>query len=298
MKSRFDSYFPVEMSGNQQATVLVGIVTRNRAEILPKAIESALSQSYPRVTVSVVDDCSDDETWAVREDFPTIKWLRLESGRGYREARNDLMRTADSDYYISLDDDAWFLDRDEIALAIEHLDSNPRVGAVAFDILSPDRPMRGSRSTAYPVRAFIGCGHVLRTAAVIECGAYCPSPGLYGSEEKDLCLRLLDRKWEIHILPGVHVWHDKTMLERDLAGQHRSGVCNDLAFALRRCPIPLVIGVLPFKILSHLRFATRSGVMRPCLAGMLLFLRNAGRLLGSRAPVRNSTFIEFLRRSQ
>ncbi len=39
--------------------MLVGIVTRNRATILPKAIQSALSQDCPNVRVAVLDDASD-----------------------------------------------------------------------------------------------------------------------------------------------------------------------------------------------------------------------------------------------
>src|SRR5258708_2669434 len=119
--------------------VLVGIVTHNRAGILPKAIESALSQSYPNIEVAVLDDGSDDGTSALQSDFPAVQWQRWESPRGYLEARNLLMRTARADYYLSLDDDAWFTDTDEIAVAIEYLEANPKVAGGAFNFLGPDR---------------------------------------------------------------------------------------------------------------------------------------------------------------
>src|SRR5207248_10166849 len=119
-------------------------------------------------------------------------WQKWESSRGYVEGRNHLMRTATADYYFSLDDDAWFLGRDEVGVAVAYMESNPRVAAVAFDILSPDRPNLASRSRPRPISMFIGCGHMVRISALRECGFYAPSLGLYGSEEKDLCLRLLD----------------------------------------------------------------------------------------------------------
>jgi GT2 family glycosyltransferase len=125
-----------------------------------------------------------------------------------------------------------------------------------------------------------------------------PGPGLYGSEESDLCIRLLDRNWEIHFLPGVHIWHDKTTVARDIAAQHRSGVCNDLAFAARRCPFPLILGIMPIKVINHVRFAARNHLVRPCLAGLGLFLNCALDVLNSREPVRASTFKEFIRRSR
>jgi glycosyltransferase involved in cell wall biosynthesis len=277
--------------------VLVGIVTRNRAGILPKAIQSALSQSYSNLRVAVLDDCSEDNTWALRAYFPGVLWHRWEFGCGYLEARNQLMQNDSIDYYVSLDDDAWFIEGDEIAVAISALEDKPRVAAVAFDILSPDRPRPIARSTPRSVAMFIGCGHMLRMSAVRESGFYVPSPGPYGSEEKDLCIRLLDRGWDIHLLDGVHVWHDKSMVARDQPAQHRSGVCNDLVFALRRCPLPLLLMVLPIKLLNHLRFSFNHGLVRPCLAGFGLFFRHAFAVLGSRDPVHAETFGEFIRRS-
>lgn len=281
---------------DRKPLVLVGIVTHNRAGILPKAIQSVLSQTYPNLEVAVFDDGSDDGTAALRSEFPTLQWYRSEAASGYMQGRNQLMRTASADYYLSLDDDAWFVSDDEIMVAIDHLEANPTVAAVAFDILSPDRPQPVVRAEPRSSAMFIGCGHVVRISALRETGLYTPSPGLYGSEEKDLCLRLLDLKWDIHLLPGVHVWHDNSMVARNQLKQHRSAVCNDLTFALRRCPLPLVLIVLPAKILSHLRFSVHHRRLRACLGGFGLFLRHALAIWQSRNPVRSSTFGEFLRR--
>ena len=286
------------MAANGSGEVLVGIVTRNRYRVVTKAIESALRQRYSRLRVAVLDDGSEDETPQLRFNYPAVCWTRWEQSRGYLEARNFLMRDGDADYYVSLDDDAWFMNGNEISIAMQYMETNPKVGAVAFDILSPDREKASPRMEPRPTRVFIGCGHILRISAVRECGFYVPGPGLYGSEESDLCIRLLDRNWEIHFLPGVHIWHDKTTVARDIAAQHRSGVCNDLAFAARRCPFPLVLGIMPIKVINHVRFAARNHLVRPCLAGLGLFLNCALDVLNSREPVRASTFKEFIRRSR
>jgi glycosyltransferase involved in cell wall biosynthesis len=280
-----------------QARVLVGIVTRNRAAILPRAIESALSQSYAHLRVTVLDDGSDDKTWQLQSLYPAVQWIRWEGSRGYLEARNYLMRSTDADFYISLDDDAWFIRGDEICLAVQYMEANPIVGAAAFDILSPDRPVPVARSIPNPTHLFIGCGHIVRISAVRDCGFYVPSPGLYGSEEMDLSIRLLDRNWGIHYLPGVHVWHDKTTVARDLAAQYRSSVCNDFAFALRRCPFLLLIGIVPVKLMNHLRFSAGKHLLNPFFQGLRLFLSCALSLWHSRKPVRTRTFLHFLRLS-
>jgi len=277
--------------------VLVGIVSRNRYRVLPKAIESALRQKYSRLHVVVLDDGSEDETPRLRSRYPAVRWIRWEESKGYLEARNHLMREGDADFYLSLDDDAWFVNEDEISIAVQHMRVNPKVAAVAFDILSLDREKPNPRAEPRPTHMFIGCGHILRISALRECGFYVPGPGYYGSEETDLCIRLLDRNWEIHFLPGVHIWHDKTTVARDIPAQHRSRVCNDLAFAVRRCPFPLVLGIMPIKLINHIRFSARNHLLKPCLAGFGLFLKGALDILNSREPVRASTFVGFIRRS-
>jgi GT2 family glycosyltransferase len=278
---------------------MVGIVTCNRAAVLPKAIESVLLQTYPRIEIAVLDDGSEDGTPNIQAKFPRVEWHRWESSRGLLEARNHFMRTTKADFFLSLDDDAWFLSGDEIALAVAHLEAHPTVAAVAFDILDADHERQPAPRSEYrPTHMFVGCGHLLRLQAVRESGYYVPSPGLYGSEEKDLSLRLLDSNWEVHALPGVHVWHDKTSVARDLSAQHRSGVCNDLAFALRRCPFPLILGILPIKLLSHLRFSIGHKLLKPCLEGISLFFGHFPPVWGSRKPVRAGTFTEFARRSR
>jgi GT2 family glycosyltransferase len=278
--------------------VLVGIVTHNRHRVLPKAIESALRQTYPRVRVAVLDDGSEDDTPQLRSRYPSVTWIRWEQSRGYLEARNHLMRDSNADFYLSLDDDAWFINGDEISIAVRHMEANPKVAAAAFDILSPDREKASPRSEPRPTHLFIGCGHLLRTSALRECGFYVPGPGQYGSEEMDLCIRLLDGNWEIHFLPGVNVWHDKTSIARDNAAQYRSLVSNDLAFAARRCPFPLVLGIIPVKVINHLRFSAANHMLKSCFAGFGLFFSCAPEIWTSRAPVHAQAFVEFIRRSR
>jgi GT2 family glycosyltransferase len=274
----------------QEASVLVGVVTHNRASVLPVALKSALAQTHRPLRISVVDDASTDDTPGLREDFPMVGWSRVEPGRGYLDARNRMMLTARESFYVSLDDDAWFLAGDEIALAVAYLERNPTTAAIAFQIVSPDRPDLSPRGKPAAASLFIGCGHVLRLSVVKELGGYSRFPGTYGAEEKDLCLRLIDAGYGIVALPGVHVWHDKSELGRDVARQYRSGVCNDLALTVRRVPLPQLLALLPYKFILHLVSGVRRGMLRQCLQGMRDFVRAAWGLWRERAPVRFSSF--------
>jgi GT2 family glycosyltransferase len=275
------------------ASAVVGIATHNRVDVLRKAIGTALQQSFVPLRVAVIDDASSDETATLRHEFKAVSWERWEQGQGYVRARNQMMLAAAEDYYVSLDDDSWFIRGDEIAVAVDYLERHPKVAAVAFDILSPDRPQPMSRGARRSVAMFNGCGHVLRLSAVKELGGYAEFPGTYGVEEKDLCLRLIDSGYQIVKFDGVHVWHDKSSLARDISCQHRSGVCNDLTLTLRRVPLAFVIPVLAWKVPSHVAFALRTGLLRPCLKGFRDFVFAAAEVWRGRRPVRLSSMARF-----
>ena len=285
-------------SSYPQPSVLAGITTRNRASILPKALDSLRAAARPGLSITVLDDASHDETPALRSRYPEVRWLRHEQPAGIIESRNELMRGAAADFFLCLDDDAWFMRGDELALALDHLAANPTVAAVAFDILSPDRPAPVPRRAPLPVAMFIGCGHILRLSAVQAAGYYAPSPGTYGSEEKDLCLRLADLGFQVVRLPGVHVWHDKAWSGRDNHPLHRSGVCNEMVMTLRRCPFPDLLFVLPLKVVSYLWFWLRMpSHLRAGLAGLADFMRHSPAIWRSRRPVQRATFWRFRRQS-
>ena len=105
------------------APVSVVIPTYQRAELLPRALESVRRQSRQPAEVIVVDDGSTDGTGElVRRDFPEVGYLWRENG-GVSAARNQGIRSARSEWVALLDsDDAWRpekLERQLAALAAE-----------------------------------------------------------------------------------------------------------------------------------------------------------------------------------
>jgi glycosyltransferase involved in cell wall biosynthesis len=66
--------------------VSVVITTYNRAQFLPRAIQSVL-QAGSDVEVVVVDDCSTDETPDVCSQLERIRYVRLTANKGLAHAR-------------------------------------------------------------------------------------------------------------------------------------------------------------------------------------------------------------------
>ena len=87
--------------------VTVVITTHNRADLLPRAVESVLAQTYTDYEIIIDDDCSSDNTQEVIAglDNPRIRSFRHERNRGLSAARNTAMFNARGKYVALLDDD-------------------------------------------------------------------------------------------------------------------------------------------------------------------------------------------------
>lgn len=298
--------------------VCIGITTFNRVELLRKAIESALSQDYENKQVFVVDDASTDETLTLWQEFPEVRWHRFETSSGLRNARNLMMIETDAELFCSLDDDSWFTTPNGLSQGVELFAKNEKLGAVGFEILDEAHPAGQTEKRVLPSNTFIGCGHLLRLSKARQVGLYQEMPGSYGGEEKDLSIRLIDAGCDVVRYEGVHVWHDKTFLTRDIGQQHSSGVANDLAFAVFRAPLWMLLWLVPCKMINHIRFAGnfairnekslsafdreirarhgRTVFFQSVLVGILIFLMNSLPAFSRRAPVGTLAFREFIRR--
>jgi glycosyltransferase involved in cell wall biosynthesis len=92
-----------------QPAISVVITTHNRAEILPRAIESVVAQTYDDYDVHIVDDCSSDNTPDVVKSIIAGKenyyYWRPEDKRGLASARNTGISRSSGRYIAFLDDD-------------------------------------------------------------------------------------------------------------------------------------------------------------------------------------------------
>ena len=257
--------------------ILIGITSKNRVGILPKAIEAALSQSYQHKEIWVYDDASTDDTKSLQANYATVNWTIGNESKGLVWARNFFMKNEGYEYFCSLDDDAWFINEDSIQKALSYMKANPNVGALGFDMLSPDAPEQKTATPSFlESNNFIGCGHIINLKAAKEIGYYTPNPGFYGGEEKDFCIRLINAGYKVITYKGMYVWHDKTIVARDSSKQHRSGVCNDLVFTYRRAPLLVLVPALAVKFYKHLKFSLSyksEQLTMPCMGGFADFFK-------------------------
>jgi glycosyltransferase involved in cell wall biosynthesis len=102
-----------ERSGCSQGMMVplisVVITTHNRAEVLPRAIESVFAQTYDNYDIHIVDDGSSDTTRHVAESMvagrENVHYWRHENRKGLSAARNTGIENSCGEYIAFLDDD-------------------------------------------------------------------------------------------------------------------------------------------------------------------------------------------------
>ncbi len=120
--------------------VSVIIPTYNRARLVGSAVESALSQDYPKTEILVIDDGSSDGTREMMARAyganPKVRYLPKANG-GVSSARNLGIRESRGEYVALLDaDDAWLPGK--LVLQLECLRRFPEAGMVWTDMAAVD----------------------------------------------------------------------------------------------------------------------------------------------------------------
>lgn len=129
-------------------TVSVVVPTHNRADVLPRAIESVIGQTFDDFELVVVDDGSTDRTAAVVSgyDDPRVVYVPLEEHAGANAARNEGIRRSSGRFVSFLDSDDEFLPR-HLQRVVRVLDrcSAGCVGAVTGVEVVDDREQGSGR---------------------------------------------------------------------------------------------------------------------------------------------------------
>ncbi len=276
--------------------ISVVITTRNRRDELYRALKTCFSQTGINYEVLVYDDESNDGTESmVTQEFPTVRFMRRDQRAGLIVRRNESFRDATSEYVVSLDDDAFFTAPDTLKRIVDLFELWPRAAAIALPFVEPNaRPdavtMRATPSGT-SLKGFSGGVSAIRRKVALEFGGF-PELLVHQGEERDLCVRLLEKDWEIQYAdtaPIVHLYS----LQREAARINYYGYRNTILFYWMRAPFPQwLIEALAatLKLFMH-RFTLKSLFSRiqPLLAGWIGIIQ----FWNQRAPVSQSSWQRF-----
>ena len=205
-----------DAAGSGPPRISVVIPTRNRAELLPRAVGSVLAQTWTDFELLIVDDHSTDGTPAVIAGFADrrIRSWRHERNRGQSKALNTGIERARGEYFAFLDDDDEWLPA-KLAAQVALLDAAPPDVGLAYcwhDELD-EASRRRIGTTRLTLRGDI-FEHVLalhlpaspsswlvRGTAARSVGGF--DEGLERAKDVDFMGRLCARGWRVDFVPEV-----------------------------------------------------------------------------------------------
>ncbi len=209
-----------------KSSVSIVIPAYNSCEFLPAAIESVLAQTYQEgaIEIVVVDDGSTDDTKAVCDRYPTVRYV-YQSNQGLPGARNTGIEVSQGILLIFLDSDDCLLP-DAVEIGVNCLQTHPEAGFVfgryVFRAINPDGsyttqklfdepPPIASYATILAAQHNIQCATAICRRSAIESigGGFAPH-----QEDMNLFLRLA-RKYPIF-------YHDRLVSEYRYHGGNES----------------------------------------------------------------------------
>ena len=190
----------VDRRGSPTIPVTVLIPAHNRADTLPRALESVFAQAVAPAEVLVVDDGSTDGTAEVAEQMG-VRVIRHAVNGGVAAARNSGLEHASQPWIALLDSDdewlphhlevLWGLREDHglVAGSVLRCGQDPEQDAVQGP--ATDRPLvlRSPESLIFPGNVIPACAAMARRDVMRQVGGFRPPNGL---EDLDLWLRVID----------------------------------------------------------------------------------------------------------
>jgi GT2 family glycosyltransferase len=246
--------------------VTVAIGTRNRPAALDRCVKSLALAAGSIDRVIVVDDASEPpvDTQAMTRHAGAlgvqVEVVRLGVQSGLSAARNLAASRAATPYVLNLDDDAFLVSGETITRAVALMDADERIAAVAFAQADEHAaPRQASQQPAAAdvacyVPSFIGFGHMVRRDRLLDAGGFRGEFMMHG-EERELCLRWLDRGWRVVYLPDAPVAHVADSANRDPRTYVRHIIRNDCLNALYNEPAPRALLSIPVRLVNFRRMA-------------------------------------------
>lgn len=195
------------------------IPTYNRADFLPKTIESVISQTYQKFELIIINDGSTDHTNSVVKTFDDKRIFYFEKSNEERgAARNYGAKVANGDFLYFLDSDD-LLYNNHLEVANDFINSNqPSLFFQQYEIIKTDGVIRSVyRPTEKIINDllvlkgnFMSCHGVFIKKELFIDNRFNEDRKLAGSEDYELWLRLAAR-YPIHyssIITSALVEHD------------------------------------------------------------------------------------------
>ena len=244
-------------------TVSVMITTRGRVVDLRRTCRALEQLNPPPLELLLtVDGCAADVVEAVKAEFPEARLFVNESGLGSVASRDRMMREAQGDLVLALDDDSYPEQSDCIARFTLLFQQRPKLAVLHFaqrtDEYPETLPRANFGSEEYLTRSFANSGAVLRRSIYLKLPGF--EPRFYHMyEEPDYALQCAAAGCEVVFSPVITIRHHYSGQARDEILIHHRHARNEFWSTLMRCPFPYALCIIAWRVFSQFRYACKRG---------------------------------------
>ena len=175
--------------------------------------------------IYIWDDASTDGTFKyVKNQYPEINIFQNKSNKGLIANRNQLMKVATTEYIISLDDDANFVNPESLFDALNFMNDNMDCAVLAFRLFWGLKEPRitDTNEEKYRISNYVGCGHLFRMKAWKNYVEYYPEWYHFYGEEDYAAMKLFKGEQKVFYFPKVLVHHRVSLKNRKKSAEETS----------------------------------------------------------------------------
>jgi len=243
-------------------TLSVMITTRNRVEDLKRTTRVlAELDPGPQEILITADGCTDGTASLVKSELPDAKLIVNEQARGSVASRDRMMREAQGDLVLALDDDSYPEQLDCIPRIVRLFEEGPELAVLHFPQRTDEYPETITQPNFDPehlTRSFANSGAVLRRSTYLELPGF-ESLFFHMYEEPDYALQCVAAGYEVLFSPVVTIRHHYSGEVRSELRNHHRHARNELWSVLLRCPFPYVVPVAIYRAATQFGYAWHRG---------------------------------------
>ncbi len=185
-----------------------------------------------------------------------------EQGRGSVASRDHMLREAQGELVLSLDDDSYPEQSDCLARIAKIFRKSPWLAVIHFPQRSDEFSETLSKADFGPprlTRSFPNSGAVLRRSV------YLSLPGFehrffHAYEEPDYALQCVAAGYEVCFNPVITIRHHYSPMARSEIRTHHRHARNEFWSTLIRCPFPYAASLVAYRVFSQFRYACKRGM--------------------------------------
>jgi GT2 family glycosyltransferase len=242
--------------------VSVMITTKNRVRDLRRTCRALQRLNPPPLEVLItLDGCTEDTVAAVQAELPEARVFVNEIGLGSVASRDRMMREAQGDLVLALDDDSYPEQLDCIRRIVPLFEQRPKLAVLHFPQRTDEYPgtlVQTNFGSEHLTRSFANSGAVLRRSTYLQLPGF-ESRFFHMYEEPDYGLQCVAAGYEVLFSPVITIRHHYSGQARDEIRIHHRHARNEFWSTLMRCPLPFALGVAAWRVFSQFRYAYKRG---------------------------------------